>query len=944
MRNAAFTFLGCIFGIMIFTGITQAQTGISGVKFNDLNANGLRDIGELGLDNWTIKAQPDSSTPNPNPIFVTTNTAGEYSFTSLPDGHYFVSEVPQSGWYQSAPPGGGYNVQITSGVGAADLDFGNTQSALPGSIYGYKFHDINGNGMRDSTVGQTEPLLDGWTIQISGPVNESAVTANGGYFTFSNLPPGVYTVSEVPKPSWDQTFPSNQGTHTVNLGSEQNVFVSFGNSGTNSIEGKKFNDENNNCSQDLPDEYGLPGWTIRLVPGPFYAITNADGEYKFASLGAGTYTIAEDLNNFWGQTCPVPPPGTYTVTLTSGQAITGLDFVNHVVQNVQDLAVSVGTYFPPPLQTPCCGQEMTYQISYSNLGSVAVSGATIEVHLSTHAEYLPPTVSNPPVNLLSGPNPLVYELPSPLIPGASGTIHVTVQLTCDVQETPMIVTHVRIEPFDDVQQNNNNIIDAMDQVSCSYDPNDKAVSPPGCGVEGYITKDDVLTYTIRFQNLGSGPAFQVVIRDVLNSNLDIGTVTNLGSSHPNVFEVNGNELIWTFPGIELPPASIDEPGSHGYIKFRVNQMPNNPDGTLIENLAAIYFDLNDPVLTNTTVNTITNNPLPVASFTITPVNASSPCTYSFTYTGGTTGASFLWDFGSGALPQTSTDQNPANVTYTQSGLKVITLQVTLGSCVTEPAVETLTVLDNIPPIITVSAPIDLWPPNHKYVTVNIEQCITAVTDDCAGSISVSDVEITSVSSDEPDDVLGNGDGNTVNDIVIASDCKSVQLRAERQGAGNGRVYTINVMVSDPSGNIGTAVCKVTVPHSRNGDPAVDDGVVYTVNGSRGGFAKISNEENNLTQTMQIPESYELVQNFPNPFNPTTTIRYGISRSVNVKLTIYDISGSKIITLVDKQQLAGWYNLQWNSVNGKGQSVSSGIYLMRLEAGDFVDTKKVILMK
>jgi hypothetical protein len=84
-----------------------------------------------------------------------------------------------------------------------------------------------------------------------------------------------------------------------------------------------------------------------------------------------------------------------------------------------------------------------------------------------------------------------------------------------------------------------------------------------------------------------------------------------------------------------------------------------------------------------------------------------------------------------------------------------------------------------------------------------------------------------VTSDEPEDAAGAGDGHTTNDIVIAANCKSVQLRAERKNNGNGRVYTITFKVTDASGNVSMASAKVTVPHSQNG-LAVDDGPSYTV--------------------------------------------------------------------------------------------------------------------
>ena len=140
---------------------------------------------------------------------------------------------------------------------------------------------------------------------------------------------------------------------------------------------------------------------------------------------------------------------------------------------------------------------------------------------------------------------------------------------------------------------------------------------------------------------------------------------------------------------------------------------------------------------------------------------------------------------------------------------------------------TVTVNDTEAPVITTNGqPVTLWPPNHKYETVNVTDLVASASDNCDSGVDIGSVQITSVSSDEPDN--GVGDGNTTNDIVIASDCKSVQLRSERIGNGNGRVYTINFKVTDAAGNVSTATAKVTVPHSQNGSAAVDDGPLNTV--------------------------------------------------------------------------------------------------------------------
>ena len=84
--------------------------------------------------------------------------------------------------------------------------------------------------------------------------------------------------------------------------------------------------------------------------------------------------------------------------------------------------------------------------------------------------------------------------------------------------------------------------------------------------------------------------------------------------------------------------------------------------------------------------------------------------------------------------------------------------------------------------------------------------------------------------------------------------------------------------------------------------------------------------------------------FPNPFNPNTTIKYYIPRKAYVNITIYDMIGNVIKNLVNENQNYGYKSVQWNATNNQGQSVSAGVYLYSIEAGDFRKTKKMILLK
>ena len=94
----------------------------------------------------------------------------------------------------------------------------------------------------------------------------------------------------------------------------------------------------------------------------------------------------------------------------------------------------------------------------------------------------------------------------------------------------------------------------------------------------------------------------------------------------------------------------------------------------------------------------------------------------------------------------------------------------------------------------------------------------------------------------------------------------------------------------------------------------------------------------------LPSQFVLYQNYPNPFNPVTTLRYDLPEDANVNITIYDMMGRQVSTLVSSHQSAGYKSLQWNATNDKGVPVSAGIYLYMIQAGEFRKMRKMILLK
>ena len=295
---------------------------IKGMKYYDLNANKVRDEGEPGIPGSDVSLIENGK------IVRSTKTAedGTYTFDNVAPGTYTISDPLPEGY-----------VVVTSSTITVTVTTSTIVEASFGiagvySISGRKFNDLNGDG---NDAG--EPGIAGWGIVLDGTTNmgvhitQTRYTGSDGSYNFDNIAPGNYKISELSRPGWTQTYPGGDGSHTVTITSSSVSGKNFGNryvSTKASVWGSKFNDKNNNGIRD-PDEPGLQGWEIKISNSTYTktAITDSDGWYNFTGLEAGTYTVTETLKPGWSVT--KPSGGSYTITLSSGETKTGIDFGNY---------------------------------------------------------------------------------------------------------------------------------------------------------------------------------------------------------------------------------------------------------------------------------------------------------------------------------------------------------------------------------------------------------------------------------------------------------------------------------------------------------------------------------------------------------------------------------------------------------------------------------------
>ena len=477
---------------------------------------------------------------------------------------------------------------IPTGTATATL---NIPNLCPGT-YSFSATDAVGTlctGLLTITIsGQSNPLYavvitqnptcpgctDGTaTAQVYGgtPPYTYWWSTGSGTPTITGLGAGIYYLYVM-----DQTGCSD--TDTVSIG--------YGNQPMYLMKGRVFYDINGDSIFNGPD---VPLSNQQIMKQPSGQITYSDGngDYIFADT-SGTYQLSYVPT---GTYHTVPANYQHLISL-SGSDQSGLDFP--LQPDSMYHALSVYSY----ITLPRCSTLRAYYTNVVNNGTYMDSGM---VTFTFDSVLTPSTWSSGgivngnsitfPFNALN-PTETRSFFTTFMMPGPNDTL---------IQNTVGYL-------YDAGGQ----ILDAdstsgYDVVRCSYDPNDKQVTPLGEGPNHIVPMNTELRYLIRFQNTGNDTAYNVMVADTLDPGIDPNTMYIIATSHPAYFLKDGGNILKVyFDNIYLPDSSTDEDGSHGYILFRCFGYSTNPDPTVISNAAAIFFDLNPPVITNSVFNTLSN--------------------------------------------------------------------------------------------------------------------------------------------------------------------------------------------------------------------------------------------------------------------------------------------------------------------------------------------------
>lgn len=354
----------------------------------------------------------------------------------------------------------------------------------------------------------------------------------------------------------------------------------------NQITGNAFIDLNSNTIWDV-GEPALRNHTIRETATGRIGTTRLDGSYSINLIDTGNFMVSPDSLRYFS-----PSPAQHLAHFTSSPQIDSLnDFALQTAIVVNDLQISVTrlTRFRP-------GFKGSYNIRYKNTGSVNLT-PTITFKTDPLTIYDSSSV----VPSSSTSDSVVWNFPS-LAPFDEGDIYLRVSIDTAASINDTLTAFATIEPLTSDSFPQDNIDSCFAIVSGSFDPNEISVNRKNIFTTELAT--EYLEYTIFFQNTGNDTAFTVKINNPISDKIDASTFELLESSHAVIvnYQITDRSFWFEYHNILLPDSFINEPGSHGYVKYRIKALPTLSGGENILNKAYIYFDYNYAIITNS-VNT-----------------------------------------------------------------------------------------------------------------------------------------------------------------------------------------------------------------------------------------------------------------------------------------------------------------------------------------------------
>ena len=446
----------------------------------------------------------------------------------------------------------------------------NTDFSSVSPVEGVSFY----NNMSTNFFSQTYEVLSPTelsimvTIPTSAPTGAYDVSVYSGW-PFPTLPAGFYVTNN-----------NNMISGTVRL----------------DVDG-------NGCDASDPPR---PGVKVFLNDGTnsSYTFTDSSGHYAFY-VGVGNFTVTPQPELPYFSVAPASGSANFATVNTLNQVV---DFCLSANGTHNDVDIMI---LPQTAARP--GFDATYQLVYKNKGNQTMSGALGFTFDDSRLDFI--SASSAPSSQTT--NNLAWTY-ADLLPFETRTITFVLNVNSPV-ETPavnigdMLNFIATIDPLSGDETPTDNTNQYNQFVVGAFDPNDKTVLE---GSSVHIDNaDDYLHYLIRFQNSGNFMAENIRVEDFLSANLDPATLQVVSASHAYRSTLtNGNRLQFFFDNINLPPESEDEPGSNGYVSFKIKPVSSVGIGTTIENTADIYFDFNFPIITNTVSTTFTTLGNPEVGF------------------------------------------------------------------------------------------------------------------------------------------------------------------------------------------------------------------------------------------------------------------------------------------------------------------------------------------